>query len=94
MSSRFLRQSIATLLSLGALWGTAHVSAAAASSGVEVTCHNFSCVPEDPWGPWGPGGGGGGGGDWDTSGGGGVTAVAVQSPNAHSPREEIVCCPA
>lgn len=71
MSSRFLRQSIATLLSLGALWGTAHVSAAADSSGVEVTCHNFSCVPEDPWGPWGPGGGGGGGGDWDTSGGGG-----------------------
>jgi|GEM_PF-6670886 len=75
MSSRFLRQSIATLLSLGALWGVTDVSAAAAaSSRVEVTCHNFSCVPDDPWGPWGPwgpgGGGGGGGGGWDTSGGG------------------------
>lgn len=74
MSSRFLRQSIATLLSLGALWSAGDVSAAAASSGVDVTCHNFSCVPDDPWDPgWGGGGwgGGGGGGDGDTSGGGG-----------------------
>lgn len=73
MSSRFLRQSIATLLSLGALFGAADIEAGAIPT-VDVSCPNFSCVPRDPGGAgWGGGGGGGwgGGGDWDTSGGGG-----------------------
>lgn len=101
MSSRFLRQSIATLLSLGALWGGGDLSAANAST-VNVTCHNFSCVPEYPWDPdWGGGigGGGGGSGGWDTSGGGGGGGGEPECPpapggNSLIPSLKSSSCPA